>query len=201
LESQDTDSDPVDLASSLPSSRSDVELIAASLDHPEAFGEIFERHYECLRRFCERRLGRDVGQDVAAETFVVAFGSRDRFDRDRGDVVPWLFGIATNLTRRHRRREAAQMRAYARALDGSDRSESDIDEVVAAMDGARRAARALAHLRRPERDVVLLYAWGELSYEQISDALEIPVGTVRSRLSRARARMRELDTASAARTG
>jgi len=139
-----------------------------------------------------RRLGPDAADDVVAETFLLAFRQRDRYDLDRPDARPWLYGIATNLISRHRRAEIRQYRALART--GTDPvTEPFTDRVDARVsaDAARRGlAAALARLPSAHRDTLLLMAWGDLSYEQVATALGVPVGTVRSRLSRARSKLR-----------
>jgi len=140
----------------------------------------------------QRRLGVDLADELAAETFVRAFQSRHRYRESQGSIPAWLLGIATNLVRRHRRTERRRLRAYARrpprAFEDDATALAD-GRVVAA---ATRAAlgRALARLRAPDRDVLLLYGWEDLSYAEIATALGIPIGTVRSRLARARAAVR-----------
>jgi RNA polymerase sigma factor (sigma-70 family) len=119
------------------------------------------------------------------ETFVRAFAGRARFDSRREDALPFLYGIAANLIRRHRRSESRMLRAYARTVVAEIApGASEASEVPA-------LAEALRELRSEEREVLLLFAWADLDYEQIAEALAIPVGTVRSRLSRARSRVRE----------
>lgn len=167
----------------------DGELIRASLDAPECFGGIFERHYRVVDRYCVRRLGTD-GHDVSANTFVEAFRVRHRFEFDRDDARPWLFGIVNNMTRRHRRTEARRWRAYARA-EVSAPLQIDVDDRIDAAALGARLADSLATIPSRDRDALLLFAWADLSYEQVGQALEIPIGTVRSRISRARARLRE----------
>ena len=77
----------------------DAAVIAASLTDPAAFAGVFDRHWAALHRFCVSRAG-SAGEDIAAETFRVAFDQRARFDPARGGAGPWLYGIATNLLRR-----------------------------------------------------------------------------------------------------
>ena len=173
---------------------SDRDLVERSLEQSAAFEEVFDRHFGAIHRYVARRLSPACADDVAAQVFCIAYDKRGQFleQRPDGPVAPWLFGIATNLVRRHRRDERRQLRAYARvgveaaALDSPDESAARVD--------ARRArpavARALASLSPDERDVLLLYALADLDYQGIADALEIPIGTVRSRLSRARAHAR-----------
>jgi RNA polymerase sigma-70 factor (ECF subfamily) len=172
---------------------SDAAVIASSLTDSSRFGELFDRHYAEIHRYLGRRVGAALADELAAETFVRAFGARARYDREAGDARPWLFGIAANLVRRHWRTERRRLRAYART--GSDPLRDDSSDVERRLDAAAAApqlAAALASLSAGEREVLLLFAWADLSYEEISNALGIPVGTVRSRLSRARAHVREL---------
>ena len=181
----------------------DAHIIAACEDEPERFRELFERHFGPTLGFLRRRIGSEIAEDLAIETFALAFRRRRTYDPTRHDARPWLLGIATNLLRHHRRAERRKLLAYARtgadplgALDpGFEAAEARTD--AGAVGPA--LALALANLRSSERDVLLLFAWADLSYTEIADALDVPVGTVRSRLSRARARLRQLLVASGVR--
>ncbi|MEU0565284.1 RNA polymerase sigma factor [Nonomuraea sp. NPDC005983] len=159
---------------------------------PERFATVFDVHYEEIRRYIGRRLDPGVAEDLAAETFLIAFRRRTRFDAARGGVRAWLYGIATNLIGRHRRAELRRYRAMART--GPPPDDSGHDQLVAdrlsAEVTAARLAEALAGLSRGERDVVLLIAYGELTYDEVAAALGVANGTVASRLSRARAKLR-----------
>lgn len=174
---------------------SDADLIASSVTAPEQFGEIYERYVSEIHRYLARRVGTARADDLAAETFLVAFGSRRRYDRAAERALPWLFGIATNLLRRHSRVERAHYRTLART--GVDPTATgtvtDHADAVAAAVTARATVRdlggVLAQLSVRERDVLLLVVWGELSYHETAAALGIPIGTVRSRLNRARRRL------------
>jgi RNA polymerase sigma-70 factor (ECF subfamily) len=172
---------------------SDGALIAASLTDAARFGALFDRHFGEIHRFVARRVGAALADEIAAETFVVAFRLRGRYDPRAADARPWLFGIATNLTRRHWRSERRRLRAYARTgVDPVCDDVMDVDGRVDAAAAAPRLAAALGSLSTREREVLLLFAWAELSYDEIAAALAIPSGTVRSRLSRARSHVREL---------
>lgn len=172
---------------------SDAGVIAASLDDGARFGEIFDRHFAEIDRYLARRVGLALADEIAAEVFVIAFRSRGRYDPAASDARPWLFGIAANLARRYWRTERRRLRAYARTgVDAVSEEAGDIDGRLDALAAGPRLAGALAALRPGEREVLLLFAWADLGYEGIATALGIPVGTVRSRLSRARARIREL---------
>jgi RNA polymerase sigma factor (sigma-70 family) len=172
---------------------SDAATISASLARPSEFAAVFERHHPAVHRYLARRLGADLADELAAETFAVAFAKRKRYDDSFADARPWLFGIATRLAQRQWRREERELRAYART--GTDPAAPSHDErVTAQADSAAAApalAAALAALSRDERDVLLLYAWAELGYPEIATALSISAGTVKSRLHRARQRVRQ----------
>ena len=176
-------------------SPTDAEIIARSLDDPEAFAEIFDRHFERIRRFAVSRAGRDHGPDIASETFVVAFRKRRSYNPDYEDCSYWLFGIAGNLIRTHRRSLGRKARALEREARRADlvvvEDEDVADRLDAGTDMARLSA-GLARLRPKYREPLLLHCWEELSYQEISEVLGIPVGTVRSRISRARDKIREL---------
>ena len=165
---------------------SDTDCVARSLSEPKAFELIFERHFGSVHRYLHRRAGRGLADELAAETFVLAFERRASCHAS-GSVLPWLYGIATNLLHRSWRAERRQLRAYGRS--GVDQWAVYEDEAAARVDGAAfdaRLARALAAMRPLERDALLLYALVDLSYEEIAFALDIPVGTVRTWLHRAR---------------
>jgi RNA polymerase sigma factor (sigma-70 family) len=146
----------------------------------EAFEALFELHFDVVYGYLARRVGPDIGRDLASETFLRAFAARKRYDAARGEVRPWLFGIANNLLHRHHRDEERRLRAFARL----DARQEDLPP------GEPRLAQALVALPREERDALLLFAWADLAYAEIAAALEVPVGTVRSRLHRARAHVR-----------
>jgi RNA polymerase sigma factor (sigma-70 family) len=169
----------------------DALVVQRSWTDPEAFAELFDRHADAIHRYTAWRVGRDVADDLLAETFTVAFQHRRRYDLRREDALPWLYGIATNLVSHHRRSEARRLRAMSRELPpaGAEPMADRVASQLTARAACREVAGALAAMPARHRDVVLLYAWAELDYEQIADALGVPVGTVRSRLARARRRL------------
>jgi RNA polymerase sigma-70 factor (ECF subfamily) len=171
----------------------DAAVLASSLPRPERFGLIYERHFDGIYRYIASRLGPDDADDLTAETFIDAFRRRASFDPARGSVRPWLFGIATRLVAQYRRAEARRYRALARAP--AEPGPGGHDERVAARVSAQAhrgpLMRALAGLSDGDRDVLLLIALGGLSYEEVAAALSIPLGTVASRLSRARRTVRD----------
>jgi len=171
----------------------DAVLIGQSLDDPERFGMIFERYFSQIHQYLARRVGPGSAGDLAAEVFVVAFSQRQRYDLARDCARPWLYGIATNLAGTHRRQEERRYRALARA-DASLASPSE-EDLIADRVSARAArpalAAALAGLDGRDRDVLLLVALAGLSYDEVATSLDIPYGTVCSRLNRARRRLRD----------
>jgi RNA polymerase sigma-70 factor, ECF subfamily len=171
---------------------SDAGVIERSRDRPEAFAELYDRHAPAIFQYVARRLGRQAAEDLIAEAFLVAFRRRDRYDSSRPDARPWLYGIAANLIGKHRRAEVRMLRALARTgVDPlTDGDAERADDRIAAGGLRRELAGALAALPAENREVLLLVAWADLSYEEVGCALGIPIGTVRSRLSRARRRVR-----------
>jgi RNA polymerase sigma factor (sigma-70 family) len=169
----------------------DASAIAESLEDGEAFLTIFERHFAPIHRYVRRRLSRDAADDLAAEVFTTAFARRGSFDLARPDALPWLYGIATNLLRNHLRVEERELRSFAEArVDQAASGEEPIDTLLrSSIEPA--LAQALLALSPEDRDVLLLFAWADLGYEEISTALGSPVGTIKSRLNRARSRVRE----------
>ncbi|MGH3055688.1 MAG: RNA polymerase sigma factor [Gaiellaceae bacterium] len=154
-----------------------------------SFDAAFEAEFAPLYRYLARRVGA-AADDLAAETFAVAFRNWDRLDPER-PVRPWLYGIAANLMRHHWRKERRMLRAYARTGVDPVLAEEDTAAERADADAQQRElATALAALRRDEREILLLNAWGELTDSEIADALGLPLGTVKSRLSRTREKLR-----------
>ena len=171
--------------SALGPGQSDASIIERSVKDPQAFSMLFERHFDEIHRYLARRIGVDRADDLAADVFTVAFARRATF-RATADVRPWLFGIATNLLRNEWRAERRALNALADLTAAAEGSSADVA-------GGRRTEmlEALAALDANQRDVVVLFAWEGLSYEEIGSALGVPVGTVRSRLARARRRLRK----------
>ena len=153
---------------------------------------MFDRHARALHGYIARRLGPDAADDLLAQTFLVAFGRRDRYDTTQADARPWLYGIATRLIGRHRRDEVRFYRAIVRTgVDPAAEPLADqVTRRVAAQAVRGQLAAALAGLSRADRDVLLLVTDG-LGYAETARALGIPVGTVASRLARARTKVRQ----------
>lgn len=169
--------------------------IADSLADPACFGLVARRHFDAIYRYIARRVGRQLADDLSGETFLVAFERRSTFDVDMADARPWLYGIATNLVRRQARSERRRWAAYGRLFQqqaGSEDPTETLVEHLAARQQAIRIAEVIARLNRDQRDALHLVVFERLSYEDAARALGIPVGTLRSRLARARQRLREL---------
>ena len=158
----------------------------------EIFGRLFDEHAVPLHRYLARRVGADIAHDLVSETFLVALQQRHGYDPARAGVRSWLYGIATNLLRRHVRQEVRGLAAHTRAsgLDHHDSHDVRVAERVDAAAAARRLAAGLAALSPADRDVLLLASWAGLDQAEIAEALAIPPGTVRSRLHRVRRRLR-----------
>jgi len=161
----------------------------ASSGDADAFGTLFERHANAIYNYCFRRVGDwATAEDLLSVVFLEAWRRRDKALVPE-KVLPWLYGIATNVVRNQRRSErryAAALRRMPPSDQGSVGREDDrLDDVLS----------QVRQLPRREQEVFALCGWFDLSYEDAALALSIPVGTVRSRLSRARARLRELDPA------
>ena len=158
----------------------------------EAFGEIYERHANVIYNFCFRRTADwALAEDLTATVFLEAWKKRRRVVFDDEDAVrPWLFGVANNVVRN----EARRHRRFARALAGlaAPRPAPDSSERAADAAEMRQILAGVRELPRREQDVLALCVFADLSYAEAALALGVPVGTVRSRLARARNRLAEL---------
>jgi RNA polymerase sigma-70 factor (ECF subfamily) len=157
----------------------------------EDFTALFTRHADELHRYLARWVPM-AADDLVADVFVSAIRSRARFDSSRGSARAWLFGIATNLLHTHLRGRRREREAYARIARGheSDSHESRVVESVDAQAKARQFAVAVKRLEQRDRDVLLLTSWAGLDTTEVAQVLDIPVGTVRSRLHRVRQQLR-----------
>lgn len=152
--------------------------------------ELFDAHHYDVWCFVARRAGRDAADELAAEVFVTAWKRRSTFDKAVGSVRAWLFGIALNHVRNHLRSERRAARAMERvAAELLLRSPVTADQSTLGAEQLRIALSALGKLRSEDRELLLLVAWEQLSYQEIATVLDIPIGTVRSRVARSRERM------------
>jgi len=175
-----------------PAAATDAAVIKESWAEPERFEEIFLRWFTRIHRYLGGRVGGRIADDLAAEVFARAFAQRERYDLTRDSAGPWLYGIATNLAGTYWRQERSRYRALARSYqNGAAPSDEDlITDRMSAVAAGPALAAALAALDRGERDVLLLAALAGLGNQEIAQSLGIPYGTVCSRLSRARKRVR-----------
>jgi len=159
---------------------------------PECFGVLFDRHGEAVRAFCARRTGStDAADDLVSIVFLEAWRRRGDVELVDNNALPWLYGIARR-TMHHRWRTALRHRRALDRLASAPATPDHADEVAGRLDDERHLTRlraALARLKPPDRDVLVLCVWQGLTYAEAAVALGVPVGTVRSRLSRARARL------------
>ena len=166
----------------------DASVIEGSWGEPSRFAILFDRHAPLIYRYIARRVGYDAIDDLVAETFVRAFAGRLGYNLTYRDAKPWLYGIATNVIGSYRRDELRQfrisqaIRPEISLLGHADRTAADIT----AGSISEALATALSVLAAGDRDVLVLVAWEQLTYDEVARALDIPVGTVRSRLHRAR---------------
>lgn len=174
--------------------------VVASVEDPTRFGEIFDRHHRVIWRYLARTVGTDRADDLTGDVFAAAFGARDRFDPTRGQVRAWLYGIAANHVRVANRSDGRARRAFGRVA--AERSAADevsavaevsaVDEADWHADRIKRVRAAMLTLPEDELETLTLVVWEELSYREVAAALDIPIGTVRSRIARARTRLRDL---------
>src|SRR5436190_12030204 len=167
----------------------------ASREDPAAFASIFDRHAPAVLRFLERRVGPGLAEDLLSEVFRIAFECRTSFDPTRPDAAPWLYGIGANVVRRHWRSQQRRLRAVARVATTSVAlNDEGTDDPTDAMDARRQlplVVDVIDELEAADREVLLLAAFERLPQAEIAAALSIPVGTVKSRLNRARRVLRE----------
>ncbi|MFB6892792.1 RNA polymerase sigma factor [Kitasatospora sp. NPDC056327] len=164
-----------------------------------AFGQIFEDHSGAVHRHALRMTGdRAAAEDIVSLTFLEAWRLRDRVAPEGDSLCPWLLGIAANVirnTRRNTRRAARRHRRAPARLPPPEAAPDFAAEVAGRMADAEQLAAAkaaLERLRPADREVFALCVWEGLDHAAVAEALGRPVGTIRSRLSRARARLREL---------
>ncbi|MFD9509453.1 RNA polymerase sigma factor [Streptomyces mirabilis] len=173
---------------------SDRELWARAVDGDrEAFGRMFDRHGKTVYNHLFRRTADwSEAEDLTSTVFLHAWRRRSETVLDRDSALPWLLGIADRLLSNTRRR-LRRAEALLRRLVSHDEPVGDhADRVAGLVDDERRMPeihRALARLPRHERDVVELCVWSGLDQQAAAATLGVAVGTVKSRLHRARRRL------------
>ncbi|WP_433179159.1 RNA polymerase sigma factor [Actinoallomurus sp. CA-150999] len=175
----------------------DAELWARAVDgEPEAFGTLFDRHARAVYNHCFRRTSDwSMAEDLTSVVFLESWRRRDDVRIARETALPWFLGVANNVLRNARRSMRRHQAALARvppALPEPDPAD-DVGDRLDDERAMRRVTELLRRLPAADRDVIELCLWDGLSYEDAATALDVPVGTVRSRLSRARARLRDME--------
>jgi RNA polymerase sigma factor (sigma-70 family) len=165
---------------------------AVTRGDPEAFGLLFERHGRSVYNYCFRRTGDWASaEDLTSIVFLECWRRRE-VSLEQDKVLPWLLGIATNVCR-NQQRSLGRHRAALRRLPPAESTSEFADAILGRLEDERRMREVLtvfSRLPRREQDVLALCIWVGLSYEEAAAALRIPVGTVRSRLARARRSLR-----------
>ena len=180
------------------SASTDAALFAQSIGDPEAFSLIVERHGTTVFRYLASRVDRSTSEDLLADVFAAAFQARGRYDTHYDNALPWLLGIATNVIRHHQRaevRRASMVKRVTQLYGNSNQTSEGVDAVATIAekhDDMHCMRQALAALSESQRQILVLSAGLGLSYEDVARSLGIRIGTVRSRVSRARRRLREL---------
>lgn len=198
-------------AMTTPPDQPDAELLRQMrLGTAAAFAALYRRHQGPLYRFVLLRCGSaDTAADIVQETFMGLLTGRYDYDPLRGQLQHFLFGVARNLALKW---EEGRRRHAALPTAGADEDEEDELDIASEDDGplgrlleneaAEQVRRALSLLPPHYRDPVILYELHELSYQEIAAVCQVDIGTVRSRLARARAalakRLQALRPASAA---
>jgi RNA polymerase sigma factor (sigma-70 family) len=163
----------------------------------DGFGLLFERHARTVYNLCFRRTGSwSLAEDLTSDVFLLAWRRRGEvvFTTEGERVLPWLLGVALNLMRNRRRSDRRAIAAIAR-LDPTANEADFSDELVGRLADEKQMRDVLTVFERlpvQEQEALALCAWADLSYEDCAVALGVPIGTVRSRLSRARSHLREL---------
>lgn len=148
----------------------------------DGFVVAVREHSAAVHAYLARRAGRQTADELLAEVWLRAFRSRHNLDSACDSPRPWLYGIARNTLRAH-------WRLHARPDPPPERAEDPWEQVEERLDAQRLAPRlawALAQLNPDDREILLLVAWEQLNPAEVAIALEIPQGTARSRLHRAR---------------
>lgn len=162
---------------------------------PDAFGVLFDEYAHTVYNLGFRLTANwSAAEEVVSLTFLEAWRLRGSIDPGGEPLRPWLLGIAVNvsrnLARASRRHQAALSRLPPPPLvpDFAEELAGRLDDQAR----LREVGKALGALRRGEREVIALCVWSELDYATAARALGVPVGTVRSRLSRARRKLSKL---------
>lgn len=174
-------------------SEEDQLWLQVQIGDPRAFEELFDRYADFVYNFAFRRTGNwDTAEEIVSAVFLEAWRQRHRVTTHDGSIRPWLIGVAVNLIRRHWRSAERRQRASLRLVADQQDHHDHAGEVAGYLDAEQEMARimiALDDLPIDQREVLELWAWEDFSYDEIAATLDVPIGTVRSRLHRARERL------------
>jgi RNA polymerase sigma factor (sigma-70 family) len=173
---------------------SDWELWTRTADgEPAAFGLLFERHGRAVYNYCFRRTADwAAAEDLTSVVFLEAWRRRKEVRPHGESLLPWLYGVATNVLRNRSRSVRRHRAALERIPSAHEPDFADgVADRLADAEQMRHVLAAIRVLPKRDREVLALCVWSELTYEEAAIALDLPVGTVRSRLSRARSRLRD----------
>ncbi len=163
---------------------SDGRILRDSVSDAAVFSSLYERHLRAVAAYVSRRAGSELSEDLTAEVFIRAFRRRAAFRDDHESALPWLLGIANNVVADHRRAERRRLEMLQRLATMTPvTGETSIGALAPELVGE------LLRLSAADRDTLLLVVWGELSYAEAASALGVPIGTIRSRIARARQRL------------
>jgi RNA polymerase sigma factor (sigma-70 family) len=155
---------------------------ASARGDQRAFSAVYERHADTIYNYLFRRLADwSEAEDLTAVVFLEAFRRRKEVVIVEGKLLPWLYGIATNVLRNRRRAQFRHRRLLAQLA--SQPRDAVVPDVAARAEAATRMRSVLQRivtLPRAQQDVVALCLWSDLSYEEAAMALDVPIGTVRS---------------------
>lgn len=173
---------------------SDAVLWARTREEPSAFAELFQRHADAVYNHCFRKTASwSTAEDLRSVVFLEAWRRRHDVRLHEESVLPWLLAVANNVVRtrsRSLRRHRAMLRRLPVSMVSPDDPEAEAIQRLHDEEQMRRVQHAIGDLNRAEQDVLALCVWAELDYAAAAVALGVPVGTVKSRLSRAREKLR-----------
>ncbi|MBI3507657.1 MAG: sigma-70 family RNA polymerase sigma factor [Proteobacteria bacterium] len=170
----------------------DDALILRCRTDPEAFRALVVRFEARIYSFLIRLVGRDAAEDLFQEVWLRVYENADRYEA-RGRAISWFFKIANNLAMHHweksgRRRHASMEGAAERVADPA----AQPPEAAERGEALRRVSEAVERLPAEQRQVFLMREYGRLSFKEISETLEIPLGTALSRMNYALEKLKKL---------